>query len=85
MTSSTQARIKLFALARDLAGTDTLALDLPAGCTVAMLRAMLVDRAPALAPVLPRSAIAINLEYARDDTRINPTDEIAIIPPVSGG
>ncbi len=85
MTSSTQARIKLFALARDLAGTDTLALDLPAGCTVASLRAMLVDRAPALASVLARSAIAINLEYARDDTRINPNDEIAIIPPVSGG
>ena len=85
MTSSVQVRIKLFALARDLAGTETLALDIPADCTVARLRTILVDRAPALASVLARSAIAVNLEYARDDTRIAPTDEIAIIPPVSGG
>ena len=75
----------LFAAARDLAGADSLALDLPAGATVADLRAELARRVPALAKLLAKSAVAVNHDFAEDDRVLAPGDEVAIIPPVSGG
>lgn len=78
-------RILLFAAARDRVGTDALAVELPSGATVADLRAALADRCPALAPLLARSAVAVNHDYAADSRRLQPGDEVALIPPVSGG
>ena len=75
----------LFAAARDLAGADSLALDLPAGATVADLRAELARRVPALAKFLAKSAVAVNHDFVEDDRVLAPGDEVAIIPPVSGG
>ena len=75
----------LFAAARDLAGADSLALDLPAGATVADLRAELARRVPALAKLLAKSAVAVNHDFVEDDRVLAPGDEVAIIPPVSGG
>ncbi|KAK4538303.1 hypothetical protein CDCA_CDCA17G4328 [Cyanidium caldarium] len=49
---------------------------------VAELRACLP---PALAPVAPQCAVAVNLQYAKEDDCIRPGDEVALIPPVSGG
>ena len=75
----------LFAAARDLAGADSLALDLPASATVADLRAELARRVPALAKLLAKSAVAVNHDFVEDDRVLAPGDEVAIIPPVSGG
>jgi len=75
----------LFAAARDLAGADSLAVELPAGATVADLRAELARRVPALAGLLARSAVALNHDFTEDDRVIGPADELAVIPPVSGG
>ena len=75
----------LFAAARDLAGADSLALDLPAGATVTDLRAELARRVPALAKLLAKSAVAVNHDFVEDDRVLAPGDEVAIIPPVSGG
>lgn len=77
--------VKLFAAAREKAGADSLALELPAAARVAGLRAELVRRVPALAGLLARSAIAVNHEFADDEQALNAADEVAIIPPVSGG
>jgi len=77
--------VHLFAAARDLAGTATVVLDLPQGATVAELRQELLHQLPALATLLPRCLIAVNHEFAPDALSLKPQDEIAVIPPVSGG
>ena len=77
--------VYLFARARELAGASAVSLDLPTGATVADLRRMLVDRYPPLAALLERSAVAVNHDFADDSHALRPGDEIAVIPPVSGG
>ena len=76
--------VHLFASAADHAGR-TLSVPHPPALTVAALRRLLTDTAPSLADLLPRCAVAVNHEYAADDTAIAPGDEVAVIPPVSGG
>jgi molybdopterin converting factor subunit 1 len=78
-------RVRLFARARDLAEADALDVALPAGATVADLRARLAADRPALRPLLPRAAVAVNEDFAGDETPIPPGAEVALIPPVSGG
>ena len=75
--------VLFFAAARDLAGADSIAVEPSA--TVADLRAELARRIPALAGLLAKSAIAVNHDFAEDDRGLQPTDEVAVIPPVSGG
>jgi sulfur-carrier protein len=75
----------LFAAARELAGADFLRLDLPAGATVADLRITISHDFPTLAPLLARSAVAVNQDFAEDSRVLTASDEVAIIPPVSGG
>lgn len=78
-------KIRLFARARQLAGTDALDLEMPAGATVGDLRRRIAEIAPALAGLLERSALAVNDEFA-DDSQVLPMNaEIAVLPPVSGG
>jgi molybdopterin converting factor subunit 1 len=78
-------RVRLFAVARELAGRDELPVELDTGRTVADLRRALVEAVPALARVLPHSLVAVDAQYAGDDTPVNEQSEIALIPPVSGG
>jgi molybdopterin converting factor subunit 1 len=77
--------VRLFARARELAGADTVDVELPGGATVARLRERLAEVCPALRPLLPRSAVAVNEDFAEDDTIIPAAAEIALLPPVSGG
>ena len=77
--------VYLFAAAREIAGADRVELALPANATVAEVRAGLNAAIPALASLLARSAIAVNCDIADDNRTIAPGDEIAVIPPVSGG
>jgi len=78
-------KVLLFAAARDLAGHDVIAAKLMTDLTVGELRTRLTQNFPALAPLLAKSAIAVNHDFAENDRVLAPTDEIAIIPPVSGG
>ena len=77
--------IRLFAVAKDIAGSDSVCLELPEGATIAQLRERLSAQMPALAAVLPQVLFAVGSDYARDDTVISQTSEVACIPPVSGG
>ncbi|HJZ57202.1 MAG TPA: molybdopterin converting factor subunit 1 [Gemmataceae bacterium] len=77
--------VHLFARARELAGSDAVAAELPADATVADLRRLLASRFPALAVLLERSAVAVNHDFAENDRVIAAGDEVAVIPPVSGG
>ena len=77
--------VKLFAVAKQAAGRDVVELQLAAGATVADVRRALVAAVPALAPAAKHLMFAVGAEYAADDRALRPTDEIACIPPVSGG
>jgi molybdopterin synthase catalytic subunit len=73
-----------FAGARDAAGTprETLA---PAPASVGELRRRLAEAHPRLAPILVRSRIAVDQDFAADDAPLRDGAEVAIVPPVSGG
>ena len=77
--------VRLFAVARQLGGAESIELDLPDGATVADLRRLLALATPELAAALPKMLIAVDSEYAGSTTVISPRAEIACIPPVSGG
>jgi molybdopterin converting factor subunit 1 len=80
-----KVHVKLFAVARQRIGHDSLEIELPDEPTIRHLRASLVEHFPALADIVTHSRLAINNEYAPDTFPIPPIAEIALIPPVSGG
>ncbi|MDZ4715884.1 MAG: MoaD/ThiS family protein [Cytophagales bacterium] len=75
-------RIRPFGAARDILG-GTLEMEVT-GNTVLELRETLHTKFPALRD-LKSLLIAVNQNYADDNLVLNPTDEVALIPPVSGG
>ena len=77
--------VKLFAKARDLAGSPIVELSWSDGETVASLKQRLTDQYPDLKPLVPRLLVAVNNNYAADDCVLKTTDEVACFPPVSGG
>ena len=76
--------VRLFARARDLAGAELVRLEVATGA-VAEIRQGLAARYAQAAGLVACSAVAVNGEYAADDQVAGPDDEIALIPPVSGG
>jgi molybdopterin converting factor subunit 1 len=77
--------VRLFAMARDLAGSETVQLELPSGATLGDLRSEFLHRYPSFSSVQRHLLFAVNAEYADDKTPLNANDEVACIPPVSGG
>jgi len=77
--------IHLFAVARQLAGTPSVKVEIPEPGTIKMLRTALAEALPALREALPRLRIAVDSEYVDDSFVVRPGAEVAIIPPVSGG
>ena len=78
-------RVQLFARAKDLVGATSVTLELPEGATVAQVRRRLAEERPALAALLERSVLAVDNEFADDNTIVPTGAEIALLPPVSGG
>lgn len=77
-------RVLLFGAAADRAGTRETVI--PAGgITLDELWPILAERYPDLSPMRDTLAFAVNGEYARGDARVSPGDEVAVLPPVSGG
>ena len=73
--------VRLFAMLRERAGAREVTLELPDGARVSDALAALEGVAPAEMPLV----MAVNREYAREDHALDPGDELALIPPVSGG
>jgi len=77
-------RLLFFALYRDLAGTDGIDLQVPAG-TTARQAVDLIRQANGLTRLPAEPAIAVNLAVTGHDTVLEDGDEVALLPPVAGG
>jgi molybdopterin converting factor subunit 1 len=78
-------RVRLFAMQREAAGTKELRLEVPLGSTVEDAWSAIVATVPALAPGRASLRFAVNGTYAGPETALADGDEVACIPPVSGG
>lgn len=80
-----QIHVKLFARARDLAGTGSLTMNVPDTCTVREARQLLLIEAPGLAQIMPSLLVALDGSYASDNFPLKDGCELACFPAVSGG
>jgi len=77
--------VRLFAILRERAAMDALALDLDDRATARSAAVLVGERIPAIRGLLGRVAFAVNREYVKPETILQDGDELALIPPVSGG
>ena len=77
--------IRLFARLRDLAGSGELVRDVPHPATVQTVWTTLVTEMPALGDYERTMSVAVNADYSRMTASVNEGDEVAFLPPVSGG
>ena len=86
MSDLSTVTVLFFAGARDAAQTGEATVEIPReGIGVDALTHAIVARYAALAPYERAMRLAVNGEYARQDTVVRPGDEVAVIPPVAGG
>ena len=77
--------VRLFARLHDLAGAAELVRDLHPPATVQSVWTSLVADFPALAEYERTMSVAVNAEYSRMHAEVREGDEVAFLPPVSGG
>lgn len=79
--------IKLFAVYREKANTDSIKIDIKQDIPVKDVLEIVKERIPSIKDLIKdvRGMIAVNQEVARLDTIVKEGDEVALIPPVSGG
>ena len=85
MSLTIPVKVKLFAVLREEIGTEELNFELPQGVSCREVVSHLKSRFPHLIPLFQHSLVALNGSYIGQDTKISPDDEVAILPPVSGG
>jgi molybdopterin converting factor subunit 1 len=77
--------IRLFARLRDLAGSGELVREVPGPATVHTIWRDLVAEMPALGEYERTMSVAVNADYSRMSASVSDGDEVAFLPPVSGG
>ncbi len=80
-----QVRVLFFGVLRELTGQVSDCLELPEGASVRDVISRYESRIPPLKEFLPSIALAVNQQYASPETRLRANDEVALLPPVSGG
>ena len=77
--------VRLFARLRDIAGASELSREMAIGATIGDLWRQLATEFPELVQYERSISTAVNADYARMDHVLVPDDEVAFLPPVSGG
>ena len=77
--------VKLFAVAKEIAQAETFQMESDGPISIAEVREKMASAFPELARVLGHTRFAVNAAYATDQQLVSDSDEVAIIPPVSGG
>jgi len=84
-TSEKPIAILMFALAKEKSGRDSVEILLSLPTSVRQLKEKMTVDYPNLAPLIAISRVAVNRSFATDEQTISGNEEIALIPPVSGG
>jgi sulfur-carrier protein len=85
MSNSITVTVKLFAAYQEAYGVSELTLELPTGTTVETLRDRLIRDRPQLSEWRNLTRFGVNLQFVEPQTTLQTGDEVALIPPVSGG
>ncbi len=80
-----KVRVLTFASASDAIGSPEVEIELTDGATVADLKTLLEREYPSLGSLWHKLAVAVDGEVCRDDTGLRDGQEVALLPPVSGG
>ena len=80
-----QVRILFFGMLKDLVGRNREEIELPEGSSVAEVLAHYESQVPDLKKWFSSVALAVNQQYVGPNTKLRAGDEIALMPPVSGG
>lgn len=80
-----RVQVLFFGVLKDIAGKSSDSLEVPEGASVRDLLMHVESGVPRLKESLPSLAVAVNQQYAGPDTKLKPNDEVALLPPVSGG
>lgn len=80
-----QVTVRCFAGAREAVGQATFQMEVPEGTTAGDLLGRLASAHPRLQGVAPHLLLSVNREYVDRSAPLKPGDEVALIPPVSGG
>jgi molybdopterin converting factor subunit 1 len=80
-----RVRVLFFGMLKEMVGKSADTIDLPDGASVADILKQYGSQIPRLQAVLPSLALAVNQQYASPGTKLKSNDEVAMLPPVSGG
>ena len=80
-----KVKVLFFGAAADQAGARQIEVPVGDRAKLAEIWPVLTDMHPGLAPMRDTLAFAVNGEYARMEDAVSPGDEMAVLPPVSGG
>ena len=80
-----RVRVLFFGMLKDVVGKPSDVIELADGASVRDVLARYESQMPRLKESLPSLAVAVNQQYAGPDTQLKPDDEVALLPPVSGG
>ncbi|HLG71925.1 MAG TPA: MoaD/ThiS family protein [Chloroflexota bacterium] len=78
-------QVRLFARYRELAGTGSIELDVPANSTALDVFDRVAERFPEMQPMRGSTLMAIDAEFVRPETELRDGEELVLMPPVSGG
>ena len=80
-----QIRVLFFGVLKELVGRSSETIELPEGARVEAVLRHYSRLAPRFEALLPALALSVNQEYSSADWVLRPGDEVALLPPVSGG
>jgi molybdopterin synthase catalytic subunit len=80
-----RVRVLFFGMLKEIVGKSADTIELPQGASVADILQQYGSQNPRLKAVLPSLALAVNQQYASSGTKLESDDEVAMLPPVSGG
>jgi molybdopterin converting factor small subunit len=80
-----QIQVLMFAAAREAAQSDSLCLEVTDGACAKDVLDAIATNLPSISALVPSCRLAIDGEYVSPKTMIDPSRELALIPPVSGG
>ena len=78
-------KVRLFAILRDVVGEGEIAITVPTGATIRFLENEILKKYPQLKSFSNKFVTSVNYKVTSGDTILSSSDEIALLPPVSGG